>query len=170
MRRSVGLALAALLLVGLVPWPASGQVRRAAVGAAVGVAGGAVVTLSAVVARARFQQEYLDSVDDLIHWQSIPMIAAPAAGILFGLAGDKAQMGSIVGSSSGMLVGAGVGSLLGWALSNQQEAPWAGGVMGAGVGLTIGGISGGLLAWSRDEDSELKFPGGLRFAISVPVP
>lgn len=166
----IGFALALVLLLVPQPAPASAQVGRIALGAGIGVAGGAMVTLSAIVARARFQHEYLESADELIHWQSIPMIAAPAAGILFAAAGQNAQNGSIIGSTSGMLVGAGVGAGIGWLLSTQQEAPWAGGVIGAGVGLTLGGLTGGLLAWSRDEDAKLRFPNLLRFSLSVPAP
>jgi hypothetical protein len=158
-----------LLLLFAVPAPA--QWARAALGAGVGVAGGTVVTLSAIVARARFQQEYIDSVDDLIHWQTIPMIAAPAAGIVFGLAGRDAQMGSIVGSSSGLVAGAAVGAGLGWLLSTQQEAPWAGGVIGAGVGLTIGGLTGGILAWNwEDEETPADESSALHFGLRIPAP
>lgn len=162
-------ALCALLLAARVG-PAAAQERRAAVGAVVGAGGGAVITLSAIVARARFQQRYVDSADDLVHWQSIPMIAAPAAGILFGYAGHDAHVGSIVGSTSGMVVGALIGSSVGWAVSRQPESPWAGGVIGAGVGLALGGLAGGIIAWSRDDDAEIGFPDALRFSFSVPAP
>jgi hypothetical protein len=170
MAGSIRVTLLALALLPIGAAPAPAQWVRATLGAGVGVAGGTVVTLSAIVARARFQQEYIDSVEDLIHWQTIPMIAAPAAGIVFGLAGHDAQVGSIVGSSSGLVAGAALGAGLGWLLSDQQEWPWAGGVIGAGVGLTVGGLAGGLLAWSRDEDADLGFPDALRFGLSVPAP
>ena len=164
---------AVLIAVSLMPTatvPASAQWARAALGAGVGVAGGTVVTLSAIVARARFQHEYIDSVDDLIHWQTIPMIAAPAAGIVFGLAGRDAQVGSIVGSSSGLVAGAALGAGLGWLLSNEQEAPWAGGVIGAGVGLTIGGLGGGLLAWNWEDESPPEASTAIHLGLSVPAP
>jgi hypothetical protein len=170
MRTVSGIGVLSLLLLGLTPPHAEAQYGRAALGAAVGVAGGAVVTLSAIVARARFKQEYIDSADDLIHWQSIPMIAAPAAGIVFGLAGRDAQAGSIVGSSSGLLAGAAVGAGLGWLLSEQQEWPWGGAVIGAGAGLTVGGLAGGLIAWSRDENPDIPLPKELRFGVSIPLP
>lgn len=160
-------ALFALLVDGA--RPAAAQERRAAVGAVVGAGGGAVITLSAIVARARFQRRYVDSADDLVHWQSIPMIAAPAAGILFGYAGHDAHVGSIVGSTSGMVLGALVGSSVGWISSRQPESPWASGVIGAGIGLTIGGLAGGLFAWSRDDDPEIAFPNALRLTFSVPI-
>jgi hypothetical protein len=169
MSRFTVLVLLCACLVGTRAAPATAQAERAALGAAVGVAGGAVVTLSAVVFRARFQREYLDSVDDLIHWQTLPMIGAPAAGILFGLAGREAHIGSIVGSTGGMLAGAAVGSGIGWIVSHTPESPWAGGVIGAGVGLTVGGLYMGLRGWSRDEDARLDYPGFLRFGLIVPT-
>jgi hypothetical protein len=170
MARVIAVLLGVFALLPVTADAAPAQVRRTAIGAGIGFVGGSVITLSAIVARARFQREYIDSVHDLIHWQSVPMIAAPAAGVVFGLAGDEALVGSVVGSTTGLAVGAAVGAGLGWLLSTQQEAPWAGGVIGAGVGLTIGGLTGGLIAWSRDEAPNLSFPDRLRFGISVPAP
>lgn len=170
MSRMLRVVWLVVLLSASVSVPAPAQAaRRALLGGAVGVAGGGVVTLSAIVARARFQREYLDSADDLIHWQTIPMIAAPGAGILFGLAGHDAHVGSMIGSTTGMATGAALGAGLGWLLSDQQEWPWAGAVIGAGVGLTIGGMVGGLRAWKRDEDPEIKFPDTPFFIISIPT-
>lgn len=170
MVRAIGGFLVVLSLISATAAPAPAQVRRAAIGAGLGLVGGTAVTLAAIVARARFQQEYIDSVDDLIHWQSVPMIAAPAAGVLFGLAGNEALEGSVIGSTAGLVFGAATGATVGWLLSTQQEAPWAGGVIGAGLGMTLGGIGGGLFEWSRDESSDLPFPRALRFAISIPAP
>lgn len=167
--RTMILSLMTSLLLSFLPAPGTAQTGRAVVGAATGVAGGAGVTIAAVVARARFQREYLDSVDDLIHWQSAPMIAAPAAGILFGLAGEDALRGSIVGATTGMVVGGAVGAGLGRVLSKDAEGPWAGGVIGAGLGLAAGGLLGGLRAWSRDEDADLELPKELRFTFTIPV-
>jgi hypothetical protein len=133
-------------------------VARAAIGGVVGIVGGVVITLAAVVVRARFQHEYLESVDNLIHWQSAPMILAPAAGVMFGLAGANALKGSIVGSVAGAAVGAVLGAWLGWVFAEYQEGPWAGGLIGAGVCLAAGGLFLGLRAWRRDADAELEFP------------
>ena len=142
------LLIAAVLGPGF-PRAAMAQAARAATGGAVGVAGGAVITLSIVVARARWQGQYLDSVDDLIHWQSAPMLLTPAVGVMFGLAGRDPLVSSIIGSTTGMLVGTAVGGGLGWAFSTSPESPWAGAVIGAGAGMTIGGLALGLRAWRR---------------------
>lgn len=156
------------LLIGRAD-PADAQYENEAIGTAVGVAGGAVVTIGIVVARARWEHEYLDSADDLIHWQSAPMIIAPAAGLLFGLAGKDALVGSIIGSSAGLVAGAGIGAGLGWLLSDEQEWPWAGGVIGGALGMSVGGLVNGLVAWSRDDDPDLWFPDGINFTLSLPV-
>ncbi|MBW3631152.1 MAG: hypothetical protein KY464_17920, partial [Gemmatimonadetes bacterium] len=76
----MGLAIEATALT-----PALARLARATTGAVLGIFGGVVITLSAIVVRARFQHEYLESVDNLIHWQSAPMVLAPAAGVIFGL-------------------------------------------------------------------------------------
>lgn len=144
-------ALITLLLLSSYPGTASAQrLARAAMGGTVGIAGGVGVTLAVIMARARFQHEYLHAPEDLIHWQSTPMIAGPAAGVFFGWSGEEELRGSIIGSISGMAVGAGVGAGLGWLLSEEAESPWAGGVIGGGAGLAIGGLLGGFLAWTEE--------------------
>lgn len=169
MKRFLVLVAAGSLFATSTPTAADAQWQNPVIGAGIGVAGGAVITMSAVVFRARFQREYIDSTDDLIHWQSLPMILTPAVGVVFGLAGQEALMGSIIGSSSGLLIGAAVGAGTGWLLSTEQEAPWGGGVIGAGLGMTVGGLTLGLSRWADDEDPNISFPGFMRVSMSVPV-
>lgn len=154
MMRMAGYVL--LIVLAQMPLPARplvGQATKAAIGTAVGVGGGAVITMSAVVARARFEGRYLESVDDMLDWQSLPMILTPAVGLFFGLGGTKPLNASIIGSVSGMAVGAAVGAGVGWLAASDQEAPWAGGVIGAGAGMVVGGLYLGGRAWlqSRKE-------------------
>ncbi|MQA91252.1 MAG: hypothetical protein GEU90_13645 [Gemmatimonas sp.] len=169
-RRLVAMLMVVISTAGANPEELSAQAQRPVIGAGAGIAGGVVITLSAIVARARFQREYIDSVEDLIHWQSLPMIAAPAAGVTFGLAGRDALVGSIVGSVSGMAIGTAAGAGIGWLVSRNQESPWAGAVIGAGVGLSVGGLALGLIRWSEDDNPDLSFPSVLRFELSVPLP
>lgn len=169
-RAGRALMLALALLWGVAdPAPAQ-STGRALGGASLGVAGGAVVTFSAIVWRARFQREYLESAEDLVHWTSLPMVVTPAVGVVFGLAGRPALVGSFVGSVAGMVAGSVAGAGVGWIVSRTPESPWAGGVIGAGIGLSLGGIAGGLREWSRDENAELDFPEVLRLSVRVPVP
>lgn len=173
MRRTLLGVVAVAMLVPLLGTPrhahAQAPVTRAALGGALGVAGGAAVTLATVVARARFQREFLESADDLIHWQSAPMIVAPAAGVLFGLAGEDALRASIVGSTAGLVIGAAIGAGVGWLATGDPEGPWAFGVIGGGVGLATGGIVEALRAWSEDEHADLEYPRMLRIAFTLPV-
>jgi hypothetical protein len=169
MRTAIIALVIAAALAG--PWSASrvvAQVGRAAMGTAVGVGGGAVITISVIVARARFQNVYLASVEDLIHWQSLPMILTPAVGAAFGFASREAFIGSVIGSTSGMLIGTAVGAGVGWLVSPQAAAPWAGGAIGAGAGMTVGGLFLGIRGWLESREDE---DGGdpLRFEVRLPI-
>jgi hypothetical protein len=163
------LLLAIVLVLLAAPREAAAQAIRAATGGAVGIAGGAVITLSVVVARAHFQGEYLESADDLIHWQSAPMLITPAVGVMFGLAGREPLIASIKGSTSGMLLGTAIGAGIGWLVSGSPELPWAGGVIGAGAGMTIGGLYLGLRAISRQGDEGSGDEPPLYIGVRVPL-
>lgn len=156
--RTMLLTLLILLVLALAvviqPRTAAAQTARAAAGGVVGAAGGAVITLSIVVARARWQGEYVESVDDLIHWQSAPMLLTPAVGVLFGLAGRDPLLASIRGSTAGLLIGSAAGAGIGWIASTTPESPWAGAVIGAGAGMTLGGLALGLRAWRHGGDGQ----------------
>ena len=158
-----------LLPLATAPAPLSAQVGRAALGGAVGLGAGLGITMATVVARARFQSEYLEAVNDLIHWQSAPILLAPAVGGVFGWASEDALRGSVTYGVGGMLAGAAAGAAIGWLASEYPEGPWAGGVIGGGLGLAVGGIVGGLTGWSDDPDADLDLPGALRFGVRVPV-
>lgn len=163
-------ALLAVAVVGVGLWvrPVAGQqVGRAAVGGAAGVAGGTVITLSVIVARARFSDVYLDSVEDLVHWQTLPMIVTPAVGAFFGWTSGEALRGSLIGSTGGMLIGTAVGAGIGWLASDQPESPWAGGVIGAGLGLTIGGVLMGARGWAESSGDNDARP--VRLGVTVPL-
>jgi hypothetical protein len=157
--RALRILLVLLMLAPLGPPGAAAQeVKNAAIGGAAGFMGGIAMTVSIVVARARLQGQYLDSPSDLIHWQTTPMIAGPAAGVFFGLTGEDVLRGSIIGSTSGMLIGAAAGAGLGWLISGEPESPWAGGVMGGGLGLALGGLTGAFLGW-KEQDDDAADPG-----------
>lgn len=154
MRSAIFPVLFAALLIPACGQAAAAQVARAALGSGLGLAGGAVITLSVIVARARFQGAYLESIDDLVHWQTVPLIVAPAVGVMFGLAGRDPLVASIIGSTAGLVFGATAGSVAGWLGSDSPEWPWAGGIIGAGAGLAIGGVLLGARAWLREGDKD----------------
>jgi hypothetical protein len=157
---------AALCLLSVAPVDA--QYLRAAAGGALGVAGGGVATLSVVVARARLQGEYIHTVDDLVHWQTAPMILGPALGVTFGLAGEEPFRGSVVGSAAGFALGTVVGAATGWVVSREREAPWAGAIIGAGLGMTAGGVVMGIQEWVR-KDRERSGGAAALYVVRVPL-
>ena len=153
-RRAARILLVLLTLAPFSPPSAAAQLKNAAIGGVAGFFGGIAMTTSIVVARARLQGQYLDSPSDLVHWQTTPLIAGPAAGVFFGITGEDVLRGSIIGSTSGMLIGAAAGAGLGWIISGEPESPWAGGVMGAGVGLALGGLTGAFLGWQKQQEDD----------------
>lgn len=167
-RRPTLLLATFVVLMAASPQPAAAQevMPRAALGAGLGVLGGVGITVAKVVARARYQNEYLHEPSDLIHWQSISMILAPAAGGVFGVHSWDALRGGFIGSASGFAAGAGIGVLVGHLTSETPEGRWAGGAIGGGLGLAVGGLIGGYLGWREHEE------GGsapLSFEVRVPV-
>lgn len=147
----------------------SGPLRRAAIGGALGIGGGSVATLAVIVARARIQRKYLDSPDDLVHWQTLPAIAGPVSGVVFGVAGDRVLWGSVLGSTSGMVAGAAVGAGLGAILSDDPEWRWGGGVIGAGVGVSVGALVGAFLGWEKTEDMEQAETTSIPISVRIPL-
>lgn len=176
--RSHSLLLATLVvLLAAPPRPAAAQevMPRAALGAGLGVLGGVGITVAKVVARARFQNEYLHEPSDLIHWQSISMVLAPAAGGVYGVHSWDALQGSFFGSASGFAAGVGVGVLVGHLTSETPEGRWAGGAIGGGLGLAIGGLVGGYLGWQEHEEGgsaplllEVRVPVGALLSAGTP--
>ena len=172
MRMTAWVFFIALAQMSVSARPLLGQATKAAIGTVVGVGGGAVITMSAVVARARFEGVYLESIEDMLDWHSVPMILTPAVGLFFGLAGSKPLNASIVGSVSGMAMGAALGAGIGWLAAADQEAPWAGGVIGAGGGMIVGGLLLGGRAWLEGrKDGDLPEGGGdpVRIEFRLPI-
>lgn len=138
--------------------PASGRgvaaqapIARAAISGGVGLAEGTVVSLAILVARAEFEEEYVESASDVV---SVPLFVAPAIGVTFGLAGRDAFASSMLGSAAGLAIGATTGGLIGRFTSDAPESTWAGAIMGAGVGLTVGRLLLGILEWNDDGGSK----------------
>jgi hypothetical protein len=129
---------------------------RAAISGGVGLAEGVIVSLAVIVARARFQNDYVESPRDVLDWgwKAIPVVAAPVAGVAFGLAGDDAFSHSLAGSAAGIAIGASVGGLVGRLTSDAPENTWAGAIIGAGAGLTIGRVLFGVLEWNDGDDDD----------------
>jgi hypothetical protein len=97
-----------------------------------------VLTLAVVVARARFQAYYLDSLADAFGWTALPLPLAVVAGAAAGWrsGGWLAALTACCFAGAAVGVAAGVG--LGGVLSPEPEDRWAGGVIGGAAGLLLG--------------------------------
>lgn len=158
--------LIAVLAAGALPAPAraQGSYLAAALGAGAGLVAGGYVTVAVVVARAQIEQEYVFGLDDILDWESIPVIVGPATGVALGLWDDDRLVRTVIGGAGGTLAGAGLGLLLGDRLWDPPEGRWAGAAIGAGAGLVLGALTG--MAWPATESPS---PGNPPAAAGVPV-
>lgn len=152
MRYGIYLFLIMAMLVPAGRWGVAAQapIARAAISGGVGLAEGVVVSLAILVARAEFEEEYVESISDVV---SVPLFVAPVVGVTFGLAGRDAFASSMIGSAAGMAIGATAGGLIGRFTSDDPESSWAGAIIGAGAGLTVGRLLLGILEWHDDGGS-----------------
>jgi hypothetical protein len=115
------------------------RAARALAGMAVGLVVGVALTLALVTGRARFQQEYVETADDLSGPLASPAIVSGLAGAALGWSGS-----GVAALAAGSLVGGGAGALIGWAVgsavSNADADRWAGGTIGAGLGALAGAL------------------------------
>jgi hypothetical protein len=127
----------ALVLVGSAR-PAQGQqVLSGAVGAFAGVTSGGYVTLAVVVARAQYGH-YLHDAQDLLGWQSVPVLLGAAVGGAVGVWDADRMMTGWTYGAGGTLVGGTIGYLVGPLIWKRPEGKWAGAAIGAGAGMAAG--------------------------------
>lgn len=170
--------LAMLAVVPLAPAPAHAQSQAvpALVGAGIGLLGGGVATISLVVGRARWESEYIGSMDDLMGLNGAPLVIGIATGAAIGFwDGDRLRR-SVLGGVGGMALGIGTGWVAGTIFGDRRADNWAGAVIGAGMGLAAGAVVGAL--WPLDEDPASigdptaalgGRPQGIRVGFQVPV-
>lgn len=142
---------ALILSLFLMPFGSGGGTAvRAIGGGALGLAAGTAVAMGVVVARARFENVYIESMRDVISWQGAPIPLGALAGGAAGVAGGAV----LAGATGGMLLGGGAGALVGAAagaaLSSDPQDRWVGGVMGGALGVLLGFIAGWLVARRRN--------------------
>ena len=131
------LAASAVAFTLALPARADAQVLSGAVGAVGGIGAGGYVTLAVVVARAQYGH-YLHDANDLLGWNSVPVLLGAATGTAVGVwDADRMVTGFIYGAG-GALVGGSIGYLLGPAIWKRPEGKWAGGAIGAGAGMAAG--------------------------------
>lgn len=131
------LAASAVAITLALPARADAQVLSGAVGAVGGIGAGGYVTLAVVVARAQYGH-YLHDANDLLGWNSVPVLLGAATGTAVGVwDADRMVTGFIYGAG-GALIGGSIGYLLGPMIWKRPEGKWAGGAIGAGAGMAAG--------------------------------
>lgn len=126
--------------IAALPRPARAQqeqVLSGVIGAAAGITSGGYVTLAVVVARAQYGH-YLHDVDDLIGWQSVPVLLGAGMGAAVGVWDADRMMTGWAYGAAGALTGGTVGYLVGPLIWKRPEGKWAGAAIGAGAGMAAG--------------------------------
>ncbi|HUH13432.1 MAG TPA: hypothetical protein VMK65_09995 [Longimicrobiales bacterium] len=146
-----------------------GSLLGAGVGAVSGLAAGGYITVAIVVARARFEDEYVFEIEDILDWESIPVIVGPAIGGVIGFFDPGRLYRSVLTGAGGMLVGAAVGLSAGHVYWDTVDGRWAGAAMGAGAGLAVGALVG--LIWTpSDADGGASDPAAAGIPLTVRIP
>jgi len=138
--RAALLAVLLLLLGGSVrPAAAQDAVLGGLLGAGGGVVTGTTVTLGLIVFNARTERDFIESPADLIGLNGIPIVAGLAGGLVLGAAEPDELDEYGIWTGGGMAVGAGLGALIGEAVTRDDPSgKWAGGVIGAAAGALLG--------------------------------
>jgi hypothetical protein len=137
-RKVLTLALVTLALaVFASPARAQQQILSGIIGAGAGVTSGGYVTLAVVVARAQYGH-YLHDVDDLIGWESVPVLLGAGVGAAVGVWDADRMMTGWAYGATGALAGGSIGYLIGPLLWKRPEGKWAGAAIGAGAGMAAG--------------------------------
>jgi hypothetical protein len=131
--------LAAFILAAGLAWPArsDAQVVSGAVGAIGGIGAGGYVTLAVVVLRAQYGH-YLHDAEDLLGWNSVPVLLGAGVGTAVGVWDSDRMVTGFAYGTGGALVGGTIGYLVGPMIWKRPEGKWAGGAIGAGVGMAAG--------------------------------
>ena len=169
MKRWAGVLVLAALLGGVAPRPAQAQVLSGAVGALAGTAAGGYITLSIVVARAQFGH-YLHDYYDLFDWKSVPIIAGAATGTAVGILQPSRLWSGFIFGAGGTALGAGIGFVVGNAVTDLPEGKWAGAAIGAGAGMAIGTIVGLLLPQDQIVPDEVREVAVVPITFRIRVP
>lgn len=131
------LAAAVLAATVVLPARAEGQVVSGAVGAIGGIGAGGYVTLAVVVLRAQYGH-YLHDAEDLLGWNSVPVLLGAATGTAVGVWDADRMVTGFAYGAGGALIGGTIGYLIGPKIWKRPEGKWAGGAIGAGAGMAAG--------------------------------
>lgn len=145
--RAAALLAAALSTLGadVRPAAAQGSFTHGAIGSAGGLIAGTTITLGLIVANARMERDFIHGPEDIFSLQGVPIPVGIIAGGVLG-AHDPARAERVgLYTGAGMALGAGLGSLIGEAMTKSDPSgKWAGGVIGAAAGVALGILAGSL--------------------------
>jgi hypothetical protein len=138
--------LTAVVLAGALAHgqPAQAQIVSGAVGAVGGIGAGGYVTLAVVVLRAQYGH-YLHDAEDLLGWQTVPVLLGASVGTAVGVWDADRMVTGFAYGAAGTLVGGTIGYLVGPLIWKRPEGKWAGGAIGAGMGMAAGYFVGVLM-------------------------
>lgn len=166
--------LALLTLAMLIAGPGSAAAQNrfiaAGVGGAAGLLAGGYTTVGIVTARANLQEHYLHDIDDVLDWQSTPLLIGSGVGALVGYLDPDRLRRTIIWGAGGAAVGAAAGAVIGAQVAKAPVDKWAGGVIGGASGILIGSLAG--VVWPAsgdDDDDERARPAGLVIPITVRI-
>ena len=158
----------ALALLGSPP-PAQGQIVSGAVGGIAGIGAGGYVTLAVVVLRAQYGH-YLHDVDDLLGWQSVPVLLGAGTGAAVGVWDADRMVTGFAYGAAGTLIGGTIGFLIGPTIWPRPEGKWAGGAIGAGAGMAAGYFLGVFNPRENIAPGFLRNQTVIPISITIPVP
>ncbi len=143
------------------------KIGRAAHGLVAGLVAGSILTLGAMVGRARFLDHYLHGPEDLLGPMALPVVALPLIGGWLGWKRPRLMGRAILGAVLGLALGSVLGIAIGRIVSDPSGV-WAGGVMAAALGLLVGSVGSYIRAvrsdwWEGTENSPVE-PGATRAA------
>lgn len=157
--------VSALLMTAPSPAHAQENLLPAAIGGALGLAGGGYVAVGIVTFNAR-RDEFLFSARDALGWESAPILVGGLTGLGLGLTDPDRLKRAVIGGVVGGFVGTGIGLALGTAHWDPPEGRWAGGVIGGAAGLVLGVAVGAVIPASEKEDRP---PMTIPLSVSIPL-
>lgn len=163
--------LAALVLTAALGTPraAHAQLASGAVGALAGLTSGGYATLAVVVARAQFGH-YLHDAEDLLGWNSVPVLLGVSIGTAVGVWDADRMITGFAYGAGGALVGGTIGFVVGPKIWPRPEGKWAGGAIGAGVGMATGYFLGVLIPQKDIAPGFLRNSSAVPISVTITVP
>ena len=149
--------------------PAQGQIASGALGALAGLTSGGYATLAVVVARAQYGH-YLHDADDLLGWNSVPVLMGVGIGTAVGVWDEDRMITGFAYGAGGAAIGGALGFVIGPQIWKRPEGKWAGGAIGAGAGMVAGYFLGVLMPQEGIAPGFLRSNSAIPISVTISVP